>query len=391
MNNVEKIKNKNILLLQGPMGGFFKRLSNYFEKNGASTYKIGFNGGDWLYSNKKVYIPYRDTKENWENYIKKFLTTNKIDKIFLFGDCRYYQNIAIKVAQQLHVDTFVFEEGYVRPDYVTLEKWGVNNFSMISRDFKFYNNLSDVEITKAIPTHNSSFKLHFESAFYYIFAFLLKFYYPHYKHHRGFNPFQEAFYGVRNLFRRYKYKFTEKGSILKIIKKDYFFVPLQTYNDFQITTHSNFTSIQEFINVTLTSFSKFAPENRYLVIKHHPVDRGRCDYKKYIYKLAKQLGIEKQIIVIYDLHLPTLLKHTLGTVTINSTVGLQALYHHSPVKVLGNAIYDIKNLTYQKNLDSFWKDPTTPNIQLLSKFRNYLIKNTQINGSFYGYFNFSEL
>jgi len=70
---------------------------------------------------------------------------------------------------------------------------------------------------------------------------------------------------------------------------------------------------------------------------------------------------------------------------------LQALYHKSPVKVLGRAIYDIENLTYQKSLEQFWKNPTKPDKNLYIKFRNYLIKNTQINGNFYGYFNFKEL
>jgi len=53
------------------------------------------------------------------------------------------------------------------------------------------------------------------------------------------------------------------------------------------------------------------------------------------------------------LHLPTLFSHILGTITINSTVGLQTMYHNSPVKVLGKAIYDIEGLTDKIDLDSF--------------------------------------
>ena len=392
MNSVGQLKDKNILLLQGPMGDFFARLENYFISKGAITYKIGFNGGDWLFANKKNYIAYKDKKENWENFISNFLQTKNIDKIFLFGDCRYYQNIAIKIAQKLNIEIYVFEEGYVRPDYVTLEKWGVNNFSLIPRDYKFYENLENIDINTPKPTKPNFLKMTTSAIFYYIFAYLsTKINYPYYEHHRELNPYKELFYGIRNLYRKYKYKILEKNSLDEIIKKEYFFVPLQTCNDFQVKTHSEFKSIEEFIEVVLKSFAYYAPPDKYIVLKHHPVDRGRKDYQKYIYMLSKQLNILNRVIVVYDLHLPTLLKYTKGTITINSTVGLQALYHNSPVKVLGNAIYDIEYLTYPYELDDFWRDHKKPNMNLFHKFRNFLIKNTQINGNFYGYFNFTEL
>jgi len=389
VNSVGKIKNKNILLLQGPMGDFFKRLDNYFISQGANTYKIGFNLADYFYSNKNNFIPYKDKKENWESFIYNFLKQKNIDKIFLFGDCRYYQNIAIKIAQKLNIDTFVFEEGYIRPDYVTLEKWGVNNFSLIPRDYKFYQNLDDIKIPIPKPTDPNHLKMIRQATLYYILAYLGKKNYPYYEHHRELNPYKEAFFGIRNFYRKYKYKILEKNSLQKILKTKYFFVPLQTYNDFQVKIHSPFDSIEEFIEVVLNSFAKNS--DKYIVFKHHPMDRGRKDYKKFIINLAKKYQIENKIFITYDLHLPTLLKNSLGTITINSTVGLQALHHNCPVKVLGDAIYDIKYLTYQNNLDKFWNNPTKPNKKLYIKFRNYLIKNTQINGNFYGYFNFKEL
>ena len=98
MNKVGNINGKNVLFLQGPMGNFFKKLDITFRKQGAKTYKIGFNGGDWYYSNKDNYIPYRKRKRRMGTYVKDFLITNKIDKVFLFGDCRYYQSKAIKTA-----------------------------------------------------------------------------------------------------------------------------------------------------------------------------------------------------------------------------------------------------------------------------------------------------
>jgi len=386
VNKIGQVSGTNILLLQGPMGDFFKKLDTLFSSQGATTFRIGFNAGDWLFSHKYNYIPYRDTLDAWGGFIEEFFIQNSIDKVFLFGDCRLYQSIAIEIAQKLGIETYVFEEGYIRPNYITLEKWGVNNFSLIPRDREFYENLTSKEYKHKLdlPTNPSFFKMAMSASLYYIFAYFGKFRYPYYKHHRELHPFKEFFYAIRNLYRKYKYKLIEHNKQDEIIKKKFFFVPLQTYNDFQLKTHSQFNTIEEFITIVIDSFAKVNLDDTYLVIKHHPMDRGRKDYKKYIKELASSLGIDDRVIVVYDLHLPTLLSHAIGTITINSTVGLQALYHNSPVKVLGNAIYDIDGLCDQKSLDNFFKTPIKPDRRLFEKFRGYLINNTQINCSFYG-------
>ena len=73
MNKIGTIKDKNILFLQGPMGNFFKKIDTVFRKKGAITYKIGFNTGDWFFSNKDNYIPFRRKPEEWPGFIEHFL------------------------------------------------------------------------------------------------------------------------------------------------------------------------------------------------------------------------------------------------------------------------------------------------------------------------------
>ncbi|WP_457565107.1 capsule biosynthesis protein [Caminibacter sp.] len=393
MNRIGEIKNKNILLLQGPMGDFFRRFDLFLKEKGAKTYRIGFNAGDWFFSNRDNYLGFKGKKKEWRNFIYDFLKKKEIDKIFLFGDCRYYQKVAIEEAKKLKVETYVFEEGYLRPDYVTMEKWGVNNFSLIPRDKNFYLKLPEkyLKIKKPKPTNPSFFKMAKEATIYYLIAYFGKFLYPYYEHHRPLNPYKEFFYGIRNGYRKLKYKIIEKDKLMEILKTEYFFVPLQTAEDFQIKEHSDYNNMYEFIDEVLNSFAKYAPKNTKIVIKHHPMDRGRYDYAPYIRKLAKNLNIYDKVEVVYDLHLPTLLKNTLGCVTINSTVGLQALYHNAPVKVMGDALYDIEGLTNYCTLEEFWNNPQKPNKEIYLKFRNFLIENTQINGSFYGKFYFENL
>ncbi len=392
MNRIGKIKDKNILFLQGPIGSFFKHLDIHFRNRGASTFKITLNASDWLFSNKDNTYPFKGKKEEWIHFIETFLKERKIDKIFLFGDCRYYQSYAIAVSLKLGIDVFVFEEGYIRPDFVTMERYGVNNFSKISRDKQFYTNLDEsyLKTSTPLPAQPKYRRMAFSAIFYYLTAYFFSSHYPHYVHHREPSAVKEFFWGCRNIFRKIKYKFTEKGLQDKLsgeLSKKYYFVPLQTYNDFQLIEHSDFDSIESFIVKAMHSYAKYAPKETFLILKHHPADRGRKSYIEFISDLSGKLGISQRVIIIHDIHLPTCLQNAIGTVTINSTVGLSSLFHHTPTITLGDAIYDIKGLTSKGiSLDAFWKNYEEPDNILFHKFRNYLVQTTQLNGSFYGRF-----
>jgi len=390
LNKIGNINNKNILLLQGPMGFFFKRLDSIFRKQGANTFSIGFNAGDQFFSSRHNFIPYKDTRENWAGFIEEFLHTHHIDQIYLFGDCRFYQSQAIQVAKVLDLEVFVFEEGYLRPNYITLEKFGVNNFSKVCRDRRFYDQLDLEKLPHRTPNnvHFKASEMIFSAMFYYFLGNIFGFRYPNYVHHRGFSGFREAFFGIRNFLRKQKYKITEKNLLKTLVldrKKQYFFVPLQTHNDSQILKHSGYGSIEKFIIEVIESFAKHAQEEDFLLFKHHPVDRGRKRYCCFIQSQARKYGIEHRVNVVHDLYLPTCLQNAKGTITINSTVGLSSLYHKTPVITLGYALYDIEGLTNKGvALDDFWRSQIQPDELLFDKFRRYLIKNTQLNGSFYG-------
>ena len=390
MNKIGNMKGKNVLFLQGPMGNFFKKLDIVLRKHGAKTYKIGFNAGDWYFSNKDNYTAFREEREKWKPYLEMFLKEKRIDIIFLFGDCRYYQSQAIKLCSSMGIDIYVFEEGYIRPHYITMEKFGVNDHSRISRDADFYNNLPSVDVESPLHARQSKFKMIYSATVYYSLSNLLKFQYPHYQHHRDFSALNEAYYGLRGLLRKGIYAVTEKKYYRTIqieLSKKYFFVPLQTYNDFQILQHSHYGSLEKFIVEVLESFSKFAHKKDYLIFKHHPVDRGRKNYIAFIMKHAKRLQIDHRVLVFHDVHLPTCLKHAKGTVTINSTVGLSAIGHGIPTLTLGHAIYDIEGLTCKgMKLEEFWNVMRNPDMELYERFKSYLIETTQLNGSYYGLF-----
>ena len=183
--------------------------------------------------------------------------------------------------------------------------------------------------------------------------------------------------------------FTERGIQKELVEKfsgKYFLIPLQVHNDSQVLIHSTYTSNEHFLEDIISSFASHAADDTILVIKHHPMDRGRNEYRSLIQKLAAKNQLsDLRWRYIHDQHIPTLLDHAQGVVVINSTVGIQALYHQCAIKVCGKAIYDIEGLTYQGKLAAFWKDARhfKVNSKLNEHFRHYVITHTQINGNIY--------
>ena len=113
------------------------------------------------------------------------------------------------------------------------------------------------------------------------------------------------------------------------------------------------------------------------------MDRGHVSYKTLIQNLGKLLQIQSNIIYIHDIRLPDLFRQLDGCVTVNSTIGLQALYYGVPTINLGWSFYDKEGLTYQGSLDDFWSSKESVNGSLVKAFRNYLLHHTQVNGCLY--------
>jgi capsular polysaccharide export protein len=193
---------------------------------------------------------------------------------------------------------------------------------------------------------------------------------------------------LRSFWRKAYYKVKERSiqhELTGPLSKRFFIVPLQVHNDAQVHNHSEFPSVVGFICSVVASFATHAPEDTVLVIKHHPMDRGYNDYTGLLRRLGRKFGIEGRLMYVHDLHLPSLLNHARGTVLINSTVGLSALFHNCPLKVCGDAIYAMKGLVYQGSLDTFWVGAADMKIdyELFRRFRSHVIETTQVNGSFY--------
>ncbi len=376
-----------VLLLQGPVGPFFARVADAMREAGAqSIQKINFCGGDWLFYRQDS-INYYGTLSDWPDYLEQFLLQYRIDVLVLFGDCRPVHTAAISLATRRGLTYWVFEEGYIRPNYVTFERHGVNGFSGLPKDVEHYAALPQTMAPPEQEVGNTFNRTALLAMAYYVAGTLGMPWFRHRVHHRSLNML-EGFVWWRSYYRKLVYK-ADQRPLLKSISgkwsKKYFLVALQTAGDSQVLTHSGFKSVVHFIEEVTASFAENAPPDTLLIIKHHPMDRGYHDYTKLLRRLGRELGLARRIHYVHDLNLPTLLTHARGVVVINSTVGLSALHHRTPVITLGKAIYNLKGLTFQGGLRRFWSEAETqkPDLELYWKFRNFVVDHTQLNGSFY--------
>lgn len=380
---------RRVLLLQGPMGPFFSRLAQRLRGHGAKVWKVNFNAGDDLFYAEGDVVRFRETEAQWPARLGELVRTLHIDAIVLFGQTRVWHAEASAVAQHLGLALFVFEEGYVRPDYITLELGGVNAYSTISQDAAFYRQLPPTDaVPPPLPT-GQRFRHVMRVAMRYSWAtWRGRRQYPNYRHHRDLSPLTEGPRWWRGAARKWWYRFADQGHARWLVEpathKQYYLVPLQVHNDSQILHHSGFGDVVSFIETVLQSFARHAPPGTTLVIKHHPLDRPYNDYAALLRRRAAALGLTGRVRYVHDLHLPTLIKGALGVVTVNSTTGLQALYHGTPVITLGESLYALPGLVFQGPLDAFWADPGTVDDDLFQRFRTHLIRQTQLNGSFYG-------
>jgi capsular polysaccharide export protein len=385
-NGFSQFNSKRVVLLQGPIGPFFKRFASDLEAVGATVFKINFNGGDWLFYRSNAFN-FNKKPSAWLEFFERFILDNHIDVVFLFGDCRPMHQVAHGIATKYNLEIFVFEEGYIRPDYITLERHGVNANSTISKLPDFYAELPELTKRHAFSIRNPFWYAAIWGMMYYAASSITKPYFRYYQHHRSLSIWQGLFW-IRSFWRKWLFAYQQKGVLQTLIKnyhKKYYLVALQVHSDSQIHHHSDFLSIDAFISEVINSFAMHASEDCHLVIKHHPMDRGFHHYGELINVVCQNQSLKNRVHYIHDLHLPTLLNHTKGVVVVNSTVGFSALDHLCPVITCGSAIYDMEGLTYQGNLDSFWQNAPSfkVNQKLHYQFMNYLIRHSQINGNFY--------
>lgn len=387
---------QSFLLLQGVASPFFSELGKALKHAGHDVLKINFCGGDLLSGRfflrflKKINYKGDIDEHSLTTFYDEVFKQSNITDIIVFGDSRPIHIPAIALAKKKSINIHVFEEGYLRPHWVTLESGGVNANSNLPKDPHYYfDYVQNNTITNRQPqaTGGGLAIRAWHDIRYQLASFLLKPLFPNYQSHRPDSPLQEYLGWIKRMPALwFYYNQHDKKTIESLLnsKNTFYLLPLQLDADAQIRLHSHFKNVSEFIQQCMTSFAKYAPSESLLVIKIHPLDPWFVDFSKVIAQSIKENNLDlNRIIYLETGDLALLLEHAKGTVVINSTVGTLSLSKNCPVIVLGTAIYNLWDLTFQGSLDAFWTQTTLPDKTLFDAFQKTLIHQTQINGSFY--------
>lgn len=372
---------REFLFLQGPPGPFFRELAAALEERGAGVHRINLSGGD-RYDWRDGATDYRGTRHDWPMFFDRFVRAHGITDIVLFGDCRPMHQAALRMAQLRGVHIHVFEEGYIRPDWMTLERDGVNGHSPMERDPEVI--LASAKWLPAVPQLpgiTAEFKRRArDSYWHYHHVVTGKLRFPFYRSHRQGSIMLDGIGWALKFLRAKRRERQAVETLAAIAGRRFFLFPLQLTGDYQIRAHSPFGSMPVAVDYVLESFARFAPLDAVLLVKEHPLDSGFRNWRQFIVRAARRLGVEERIYHIDGGDLQKLAESAVGMVCVNSTSGTLALEAGLPVVVLGDAVYDVRGITHHAGLDRFWTDPERPDGELYAAFKRMLHAGCLVRG-----------
>ena len=377
---------RTFVFLQGLASGFFEQLAERLSNRGHRVLRINLNGGDWIFWNRPDGLNYRGRAANWPSFFADTVQARGVTDLVLFGDCRPMHRAAIQVARELRLAIHVVEEGYLRPDWVTIEQGGVNGHSSLPRDANWYRETAATlpPVPEIVGIAASFRRRALADLSYNVSAMLLCWLYPFYRTHRPWHPLVEYAGWARRLLGQSRAERRAAATVRRLdTGEPYFLFPLQLDCDSQIRLHSSFPGMREAIAAVLTSFAAHAPSDMLLVIKEHPLDNGLIDWRTYVADAARQHGVLDRLVYLEAGDINALVQRCRGVVTVNSTTGTLALAAGVPVITLGNAIYDLQGLTFQGDLSDFWREPTSPDLAMFDAFRRVLAHRCLVRGGFF--------
>lgn len=381
---------KVFLFLQGPHGPFFYQLSRVLRNAGAEVFKFGFNQGDRAFWREDdTFLPFIGKPEEWADEVREVLSDMGVTDIVLYGDTRHIHAEAIKAARELKITIHCFEEGYLRPYWVTYERGGVNGHSrlvdMSVGEIQAEIQDRDLELPDA-PARWGDMRQHaFYGALYHGHILFRNRRFKNYKTHRDISVFEEFRLHFRRLLAIPLHAAQRRAASLRIRRDGYVYhlALLQLGHDSSIQFHSPLRSMPEFIRLTIEGFASGAPTHHHLVIKAHPLEDGRFPLRRITMDTALEFGVQDRVHFVRGGKLAGLMNFARTVVTVNSTAGQQALWRGLPIKALGKSVYSKPEFVSEQPLAEFFADPWKPDARAYRDYRHYLLETSQVMGGFY--------
>ena len=381
---------RHFLLLQGPHGPFFGQLGRMLRATGARVSRVGFNAGDQAFwRDRTSYVAYVDRLDGWSAFLRALIAHGRVTDIVLYGDTRPIHAQAVAVANGAGLCVHVFEEGYLRPCWVTYERGGSNGNSclmaMSVAGMQRGAPRAAPDVTPA-PDHWGDMKHHiFYGALYHAFLLVANRRYRHFQSHRSI-PVAREFRLYLNRLMLMSWHWAGRVQATWRIKWGgfpYHLALLQLEHDASFQAHSRFTEMRDFLRLVIEGFAQGAPSHHHLVFKAHPLEDGRAPLLRDIRALAAEFPVGARVHFVRGGKLARLLDQARSAVTVNSTAAQQALWRGLPLKAFGAAVYGKPAFVSDQPLRDFFASPRRPDTDAYRAYRQFLLETSQIAGGFY--------
>ena len=342
-NKLSFRRGDRILFLQGPAGSFFNRLAMHAKDEGANIFHINFNLGDKFFNPKKNSYDFKGEINEWPNYLENFLKKKKINRVYMLNDCRPYHKNIISTLRNNNLDFYVFEDGYFRPNHLTLEFNGVNANSQ----FIYFEEKAKKEKIETLRIKNSLYPKLIERILYSVLSVGNSIFFKNYVAYRKIDPFSKLYFEIMNSL-VYFIKLFAISSYNP--KKKYVLVVMQLNDDTQTKFHSFFKNMEDYLSFVVKKI-RANNANQEILIKAHPKDLYHA------YKLNRLMKDEKNVFFIYKGDSADYLEAADYVIVNNSTSAIRAIMEGKNIFACGNSAYLKKRYSniseMEKDLDAF--------------------------------------
>ncbi|MED5243399.1 capsular polysaccharide export protein, LipB/KpsS family [Priestia sp. LL-8] len=341
------------------------------------------------------------------NFLNKLNSDKKLELIISWNDTFMFDSISKRFAQVNNIPVLIFEAGIFRPYTITVDGKGVNYGNSVPQEMSAYKDvqfhMNDYqEFLSSIKDKQHIFQSQTKN----VGDTYLKERLVDYVNRNIFKrelklevifekPTNKIKRVISNKRKNNKNNIHTKDSELP---KDYLFVPFQVHDDSQIIMNSdsikNMEQLVEIIIFQLDEYNRKHNKDLHVVFKEHPADQGRVNYSSLYDKFKNHTHVN----FLTSGNTNEILQKSNLVVTINSTVGIEALQSYKPVITLGNSYYGIDGIAYKcsnyKNLYEVFHKALTQDVdrEAINKFLFYLRFSYQIEGDWRkGIFNAKEL
>ncbi|MFZ5964217.1 capsular biosynthesis protein [Thalassococcus sp. BH17M4-6] len=368
-----------VLMLQGPLGPLYGQIAGHLRTAGCNVLRVQFSGNDvadWPHAGALEFTqPFSD----WERFLDTTIAPLGVDVMLLHGDRRPYHRVATDWARRRGIAVFVSELGYMRPDWMILERDGVSALSRFPSDPARIRQIAaespDIDLA---PRWTSRIwprvvgELRFS-----LFNTLYARRFPHYQSHRDQSAWRVypgwVFGQVRRRFRQ----------IHPLPTAPYYVFALQLDGDYQIRDHSPYDDVRDSIVAVARSFAAHAPRKATLVIKPHPHSFAIGRVRATLRQVCQRFGLDGRLRMIKGATVAELCNGAAGFVSVNSSAGFEALDASCPTHAIMPTLYDVPGLTHQGDLDAFWAAPRQSDKDLFSDLVKAICHTVQVRGTIY--------